>query len=74
MDTFEFTSKNLGEIVGICIGHVTKDGKKVKGDDYWHVMEVVVTEKELGNKWVRHSQALRAQCGSQLNLIATPIQ
>lgn len=49
-DTFEFTSKHVGEIAGICIGHITKDGKKVKSEDFWHVMEVVVTEKELGNK------------------------
>ncbi|CAL8249227.1 unnamed protein product [Merluccius merluccius] len=50
-DTFEFSSKHLGEIAGICLGHITKDGKKVKGDASWHVMEVVVTEKELGNKY-----------------------
>ncbi|KAG7245909.1 hypothetical protein CRUP_024799 [Coryphaenoides rupestris] len=49
-DTFEFSSKHLGEIAGICLGHITKDGKKVKGEASWHVMEVVVTEKELGNK------------------------
>ncbi|XP_075875519.1 lipoxygenase homology domain-containing protein 1 [Nelusetta ayraudi] len=50
-DTFEFTSKHLGEIAGICIGHITKDGKKVKSEDFWHVLDVVVTEKELGNKY-----------------------
>lgn len=50
-DTFEFSSKHLGEIAGICLGHITKDGKKVKGEASWHIMEVVVTEKELGNKW-----------------------
>ena len=49
-DTFEFSSKHVGEIAGICLGHITKDGKKVKGEAFWHVMEVVVTEKELGNK------------------------
>ena len=49
-DTFEFSSKHLGEIAGISIGHITKEGKKVKGEAFWHVMEVVVTEKELGNK------------------------
>uniref|UniRef100_A0A3Q3WIH2 PLAT domain-containing protein n=1 Tax=Mola mola TaxID=94237 RepID=A0A3Q3WIH2_MOLML len=48
-DTFEFSSKHVGEIAGICIGHITKDGKKVKNEALWHVMEVVVTEMELGN-------------------------
>lgn len=51
-DTFEFSSKHLGEIAGICLGHITKDGKKPKSEIFWHVMELVVTEKELGNKWV----------------------
>lgn len=49
-DTFEFSSKHVGEIAGICIGHITKDGKKVKNEAFWHVLEVVVTEMELGNK------------------------
>lgn len=49
-DSFEFSSKHLGEIAGICLGHITKDGKKVKKEVFWHVMEVVVTEMELGNK------------------------
>lgn len=40
----------MGEIAGICLGHITKDGKKVKNEDFWHVSEVVVTEMELGNK------------------------
>uniref|UniRef100_A0A3Q2DDY8 Lipoxygenase homology PLAT domains 1b n=1 Tax=Cyprinodon variegatus TaxID=28743 RepID=A0A3Q2DDY8_CYPVA len=48
-DTFEFSSKHLGEIAGICLGHITKDGKKVKKEVFWHIWEVVVTEKELGN-------------------------
>lgn len=50
VDKFEFSFKNLGDIAGICLGHAPKDGKKVKGEVYWHVQEVVVTEKELGNK------------------------
>lgn len=50
VDKFEFSFKNLGDIAGICLGHTPKDGKKVKGEAYWHVQEVVVTEKELGNK------------------------
>uniref|UniRef100_A0A3Q3AH36 Lipoxygenase homology PLAT domains 1a n=1 Tax=Kryptolebias marmoratus TaxID=37003 RepID=A0A3Q3AH36_KRYMA len=49
VDKFEFSSKNLGDIAAICLGHTPKDGKKVKGEVYWHVEEVVVTEKELGN-------------------------
>ncbi|KAL0979113.1 hypothetical protein UPYG_G00180880 [Umbra pygmaea] len=50
-DTFEFSSKHVGEIAGICVGHTTKDNKKVKGEAFWHVLEIVVTEKELGNKY-----------------------
>lgn len=50
VDKFEFSFKNLGDIAGICLGHTPKDGKKVKGEVYWHVQEVVITEKELGNK------------------------
>uniref|UniRef100_A0A3B3XW86 PLAT domain-containing protein n=1 Tax=Poecilia mexicana TaxID=48701 RepID=A0A3B3XW86_9TELE len=49
VDRFEFSSKNVGDIAAICLGHTPKDGKKVKGEIYWHVEEVVVTEKELGN-------------------------
>uniref|UniRef100_A0A667Z0U2 Lipoxygenase homology PLAT domains 1 n=1 Tax=Myripristis murdjan TaxID=586833 RepID=A0A667Z0U2_9TELE len=33
-DTFEFSSKHVGEIAGICLGHITKDGKKVKGEAF----------------------------------------
>ncbi|KAK7896482.1 hypothetical protein WMY93_021807 [Mugilogobius chulae] len=52
VDRFEFSSKNVGDIAGICLGHIPKDGKKVKGEAYWHVVEVVVTERELGNKYI----------------------
>ncbi|KAG7499250.1 lipoxygenase-likey domain-containing protein 1 isoform X1 [Solea senegalensis] len=52
VDRFEFSSKNVGDIVGICLGHTPKDGKKVKGEIHWHVEEVVITEKELGNKYI----------------------
>ncbi|MEQ2162909.1 hypothetical protein GOODEAATRI_024831 [Goodea atripinnis] len=52
VDRFEFSSKNVGDIAAICLGHTPKDGKKVKGEAYWHVEEVVVTEKELGNKYI----------------------
>uniref|UniRef100_A0A8D3BN03 Lipoxygenase homology domains 1b n=1 Tax=Scophthalmus maximus TaxID=52904 RepID=A0A8D3BN03_SCOMX len=62
-DTFEFSSKHVGEIAGICLGHITKDGKKVKTGAFWHVMEVVVTEKELGNKYF-------FQCDAQIPLAA----
>ncbi|XP_076018180.1 lipoxygenase homology domain-containing protein 1 [Genypterus blacodes] len=51
VETFEFASKNLGDIAGICLGHITKDGKKVKAEAFWHVKEVVVTEQELNNKY-----------------------
>ncbi|KAM4578886.1 lipoxygenase homology domain-containing protein 1 [Fundulus diaphanus] len=56
-DTFEFSSKHLGEIAGISLGHITKDGKKVKKAVFWHCLEVVVTEKELGNKYFFHCDA-----------------
>ncbi|XP_016111282.1 lipoxygenase homology domain-containing protein 1 [Sinocyclocheilus grahami] len=49
-DSFEFSSKNVGEIVSICLGHITKE-KKVKNESFWHVQEVVITEKELRNKF-----------------------
>ncbi|XP_036382736.1 lipoxygenase homology domain-containing protein 1-like [Megalops cyprinoides] len=51
-DRFEFSSKHLGEIASICLGHIPKDGKKVKTESFWHVQEVVVTEKELGNQFI----------------------
>ncbi|KAF7217360.1 lipoxygenase homology domains 1 [Nothobranchius furzeri] len=58
VDRFEISSKNLGDIAAICLGHTPKDGKKVKGEVYWHVEEVVVTEKELGNKYIFNCNAL----------------
>uniref|UniRef100_A0A1A8N5Q6 Lipoxygenase homology domains 1a n=1 Tax=Nothobranchius pienaari TaxID=704102 RepID=A0A1A8N5Q6_9TELE len=58
VDRFEISSKNLGDIAAICLGHTPKDGKKVKGEVYWHVEEVVVTEKELGNKYIFTCNAL----------------
>uniref|UniRef100_W5L5M4 Lipoxygenase homology PLAT domains 1 n=1 Tax=Astyanax mexicanus TaxID=7994 RepID=W5L5M4_ASTMX len=48
-DRFEFSSKELGDIASICLGHSPKDGKKSKVEAYWRVEEVVITEKELGN-------------------------
>uniref|UniRef100_A0A8C9SD10 Lipoxygenase homology PLAT domains 1 n=1 Tax=Scleropages formosus TaxID=113540 RepID=A0A8C9SD10_SCLFO len=53
-DTFEFSCKNLGEIASICLGHTPKDNKKVKTQMTWHVKDVTVTEKELGNKFIFH--------------------
>nr|XP_020662186.1 lipoxygenase homology domain-containing protein 1 [Pogona vitticeps] len=52
-DVFEFSSKNVGDIAAICVGHCPKDGKKssIKADVYWHVQEIVVTEMELCNKY-----------------------
>ncbi|NXB57045.1 LOXH1 protein, partial [Struthidea cinerea] len=52
-DTFQFSSKNLGDIAAICIGHCPKDGKKssAKADVFWHVQEITVTELELCNKY-----------------------
>ncbi|CAL8278491.1 unnamed protein product [Merluccius merluccius] len=51
-DRFEFSSKNLGNIAGICLGHTPKDGKKVKGEAFWHVEVVEITEKELGSRYM----------------------
>uniref|UniRef100_A0A803Y1H7 Lipoxygenase homology PLAT domains 1 n=1 Tax=Meleagris gallopavo TaxID=9103 RepID=A0A803Y1H7_MELGA len=52
-DTFQFSSKNLGDIAAICVGHCPKDGKKssAKADVYWHVKEIIITEMELCNKY-----------------------
>nr|XP_023838831.1 lipoxygenase homology domain-containing protein 1-like [Salvelinus alpinus] len=57
-DKFEFSSKQLGDIAGICLGHTPKDGKKVKGEAFWHVEEVVVIEKVLGNRFIFICNAL----------------
>ncbi|XP_030824848.1 LOW QUALITY PROTEIN: lipoxygenase homology domain-containing protein 1 [Camarhynchus parvulus] len=52
-DTFQFSSKNVGDIAAICVGHCPKDGKKssAKADVFWHVQEITVTEMELCNKY-----------------------
>ncbi|XP_075267211.1 lipoxygenase homology domain-containing protein 1 [Opisthocomus hoazin] len=52
-DTFQFSSKNVGDIAAICVGHCPKDGKKssAKADVFWHVQEIVITEMELCNKY-----------------------
>uniref|UniRef100_A0A8D0GZA6 Lipoxygenase homology PLAT domains 1 n=1 Tax=Sphenodon punctatus TaxID=8508 RepID=A0A8D0GZA6_SPHPU len=52
-DKFQFSSKNVGDIAAICVGHCPKDGKKssAKADVYWHVQEIVITEMELCNKY-----------------------
>ncbi|KAL7853335.1 hypothetical protein AOLI_G00201790 [Acnodon oligacanthus] len=57
-DRFEFSSKNLGDIASICLGHSPKDGKKNKTEAFWRVEEVVVTERELGNKYIFHCNSL----------------
>ncbi|KAG8456825.1 hypothetical protein GDO86_002563 [Hymenochirus boettgeri] len=53
-DVFKFSSKNVGDIAAICVGHCPRDGKKFspKPDSYWHVKEITVTEMELGNKYL----------------------
>ncbi|KAM4708199.1 lipoxygenase homology domain-containing protein 1 [Discoglossus pictus] len=58
-DVFKFSSKNIGDIAAICIGHCPKDGRKFspKPDLYWHVKEVIVTETELGNKYIFNCNA-----------------
>ncbi|XP_053910565.1 lipoxygenase homology domain-containing protein 1 [Cuculus canorus] len=52
-DTFQFSSKNIGDIAAICVGHCPKDGKKssAKADVFWHVQEIIITEMELCNKY-----------------------
>uniref|UniRef100_A0A8C6JNJ0 Uncharacterized protein n=1 Tax=Melopsittacus undulatus TaxID=13146 RepID=A0A8C6JNJ0_MELUD len=52
-DTFQFSSKNVGDIAAICVGHCPKDGKKssAKADVFWHVQEILITEMELCNKY-----------------------
>ncbi|XP_076139289.1 lipoxygenase homology domain-containing protein 1-like [Alosa pseudoharengus] len=56
-DRFEFSSKVVGDIAGICVGHIPKDGKKTKIEASWHVLEVTVREKELGNKYIFNCNA-----------------
>nr|XP_015194523.1 PREDICTED: lipoxygenase homology domain-containing protein 1 isoform X1 [Lepisosteus oculatus] len=53
-DRFDFPSKTIGDVATICVGHCPKDGRKVssKNEVFWHVQEIVVTEKELQNKYV----------------------
>ncbi|KAM6364399.1 LOW QUALITY PROTEIN: lipoxygenase homology domain-containing protein 1 [Pluvialis apricaria] len=52
-DTFRFSSKNVGDIAAICVGHCPKDGKKssTKADVFWHVQEIILMEMELCNKY-----------------------
>ncbi|XP_068279481.1 lipoxygenase homology domain-containing protein 1 [Nyctibius grandis] len=52
-DTFQFSSKKVGDIAAICVGHCPKDGKKssAKADVFWHVQEIIITEMELCNKY-----------------------
>ncbi|KAG5272137.1 hypothetical protein AALO_G00162060 [Alosa alosa] len=56
-DRFEFTSKVVGDIAGICVGHIPKDGKKPKIESFWHVLEVTVKEKALGNRFIFNCNA-----------------
>ncbi|XP_059505870.1 lipoxygenase homology domain-containing protein 1 [Stegostoma tigrinum] len=62
-DKFEFSSKNVGDIATICVGHCPRDGRKFtsKNAVEWHVKEIIVTEKELGNKYV-------FQCNARIKL------
>ncbi|XP_071988971.1 lipoxygenase homology domain-containing protein 1 isoform X1 [Engystomops pustulosus] len=58
-DVFKFSSKNVGDIAAICVGHCPKDGRKFspKPDSYWHVKEITVTETELGNQYIFNCNA-----------------
>ncbi|XP_043570379.1 lipoxygenase homology domain-containing protein 1-like [Chiloscyllium plagiosum] len=62
-DKFEFSSKNVGDIATICVGHCPRDGRKFssKNAAEWHVKEIIITEKELGNKYV-------FQCNARIKL------
>ncbi|XP_059845764.1 lipoxygenase homology domain-containing protein 1 [Hypanus sabinus] len=53
-DKFEFSSKNVGDIATILVGHCPRDGRRVtsKGDMDWRVQQIIVTEKELGNNYI----------------------
>ncbi|CAB1332385.1 unnamed protein product [Coregonus sp. 'balchen'] len=46
----KFSSKQLGDITGICLSHTAKDGKEVRGETFWQMEEVVFIEKELNNR------------------------
>ncbi|XP_075441794.1 lipoxygenase homology domain-containing protein 1 isoform X2 [Ascaphus truei] len=58
-DEFKFSSKNVGDIAALCVGHCPKDGRKFtpKPDSYWHVKEITITETELGNKYIFNCNA-----------------
>ncbi|CAJ0958666.1 unnamed protein product [Ranitomeya imitator] len=58
-DVFKFSSKNVGDIAAICVGHCPKDGRKFspKPDSYWHVKEITITETELGNQYIFNCNA-----------------
>ncbi|XP_072269601.1 lipoxygenase homology domain-containing protein 1 [Pyxicephalus adspersus] len=58
-DVFKFSSKNVGDIAAICVGHCPKDGRKFspKPDLHWHVKEITVTEMELGNQYIFNCNA-----------------
>ncbi|GCB80556.1 hypothetical protein scyTo_0016249, partial [Scyliorhinus torazame] len=62
-DKFEFSSKNVGDIATICVGHCPRDGRKFtsKNAVEWHVKEIIVTEKEVGNKYI-------FQCNAKIKL------
>ncbi|TSK72011.1 Lipoxygenase homology domain-containing protein 1 [Bagarius yarrelli] len=42
----------------ICLGHSPKDGKKSKSEALWRVEEVIITEKNLGNRYIFHCNTL----------------
>lgn len=67
MDRFEFSCKILGDIVSICLGHSPKDGKKSKSEALWRVEEVIITEKNLGNRLEIYD--LSAEIGKFISLI-----
>ncbi|XP_041436582.1 lipoxygenase homology domain-containing protein 1 [Xenopus laevis] len=66
-DTFKFSSKNVGDVAAICVGHCPKDGRKFspKPDLYWHVKEITVTEMELGNKYIFNCNAKVPLCSKR---------
>uniref|UniRef100_F7CL93 Lipoxygenase homology PLAT domains 1 n=1 Tax=Ornithorhynchus anatinus TaxID=9258 RepID=F7CL93_ORNAN len=50
-DTFEFDSKNVGDIAALCVGHIPRDPSRYSSSRaiFWHVETITITETELGN-------------------------
>ena len=69
-DTFKFTTRNVGQVDSILLGHRERsDGPKPKGSGRevdWHCHEVVVMDTSSGSKWV-HVVHSGGHCGEDVS-------